>query len=63
MFAGDWNDVIDRLPIKLPGWIFPMRFRDDDWKFEYLTANVFGYEDDGTVAPSVCLDESCFWSE
>ena len=63
MFAGDWNDVIDRLPIKLPSWIFPTRFRDDDWKFEYLTANVFGYEDDGTVAPSVCLDESCFWSE
>ena len=62
MFDGNWNDVVDRLPIKVPGWIFPTRFRNDDWKFEYLTANVFGYEDAGSVIPSVCLDDSCFWS-
>lgn len=60
MFSGDLEDVFNALPIHAPGLVFPTQFRSDDWKFEYLSSNVYG-ENIGVVDPPVCFDESCFW--
>jgi hypothetical protein len=59
-FTGSVEDIFNALPIKLPAWIFPTRYRSDDWEFAYISSNVYG-QNVGTVEPKVCFDESCFW--
>jgi polygalacturonase len=60
VFNGTVQDILDHLPIKAPGFVFPTPFRSDDWKFEYLSDNAYGSVT-GDVDPVPCFDESCWW--
>jgi hypothetical protein len=60
MFNGTIEEIFAQLPIHAPGVIFPTPYRSDDWKYEYLTDNVYGMVT-GEVDPIPCFDESCWW--
>lgn len=59
-FGGSVEDIINTIPVKLPGWIFPTPYRSDDWTFDYVSSWVYG-ENKGIVEPTVCFDKSCYW--
>jgi polygalacturonase len=61
VFTGTMEDIYEELPMYyIPGVIFPLPRRDDDWEFEYITSYVTGTVTGGTN-PVPCFEESCFW--
>lgn len=64
LYSGSLEEIYEQLPFSyIPGLVFPLPRRDDDWDFAYISTNVYGTFDEHSV-PSPCFnDEACFWKD
>lgn len=64
LYSGTLDDIYKELPFAyIPGIVFPLPLRDDDWDFAYVTTNVYGQVDTLTNPVPCFNDKSCFWQD